>query len=62
MVHRGKGNWEMLYPYAKNRDEMRKNRRVEIVVRDCKEVSTSKNDVLNYKYNFYSLEKPNIIE
>jgi hypothetical protein len=48
----------MLFPKAKNRDEMRKNRRVEIVVRNCEDVQIANNDVINYQYNFYRLEDP----
>jgi len=35
MLARGYGNWEMVFPFARMESQMRKNRRVEIIISDC---------------------------
>ena len=44
MVAKGYANWKMLYPKAKLGFRMAKNRRVEIIVKDCKSIENIKND------------------
>lgn len=55
MIYSGKGNWQMLFPLAKTSEEMRKNRRVEILIRDCNETKKGENDPLDERFDFYSL-------
>lgn len=59
MLYTGKGNWDMLFPLAKTSEQMRKNRRVEILIRDCQITRLAKNDPLNDKFDFYSLPVKN---
>lgn len=35
ILARGYGNWEMIYPFATSENQMRMNRRVEIIISDC---------------------------
>ena len=55
MLYTGKGNWEMMFPLAKTSEQMRKNRRVEILIKDCQFTNKGKNDPLDDKFDFYSL-------
>jgi outer membrane protein OmpA-like peptidoglycan-associated protein len=59
MCYSGKGNWDMLYPQARSAEEMKKNRRVEIVVRDCEFVQSFQNASIDLRFDFYSRPKPN---
>lgn len=53
MQYLGKGNWEMAFPKAIKEPEMRKNRRVEVVIASCEETKHAINDTLSGKYNFW---------
>ena len=46
IVAKGYGNWEMLFPKARNEIHQRRNRRVEIRIVDCERSATEPNDTI----------------
>jgi len=52
LLAKGYGNWFMIYPKTRDEKQMRFNRRVEIVPKDCSVIKNSKNDVLSNNYIF----------
>jgi len=58
MLAKGYGNWQMKFPNTFKANEQMKNRRVEIIVKDCSRIAEVKNDTINNKLD-YSL--PNTV-
>ena len=57
MFFSARGNWEMVFPKATNESEMQINRRVEIEVKECEEVTNADNAVLKDRnYNFFQIK------
>ncbi len=52
MLARGYGNWEMIYPYALDENQMRFNRRVEIIISDCDSTAMIHNDQIPNREEF----------
>ena len=52
LLAKGYGNWFMIYPKTRKEAQMRFNRRVEIVVKDCSTIKNGKNDVLSKDFVF----------
>ena len=53
MYANGYGNWQMLFPKTNNPKEMQKNRRVEIIVKDCEKVRNTENEYIQSDHEFY---------
>jgi outer membrane protein OmpA-like peptidoglycan-associated protein len=57
MIYKGFGNWEMVYPTAREEHLMAQNRRVEIIISDCREVHPMSNDTILPQSFFYEFKE-----
>ncbi len=54
MAYKGHGNWHMVYPKTRYEDEMQKNRRVEITIKNCEEIAIMENDSISPKTSLFT--------
>ncbi len=52
LLAKGYGNWFMIYPKTREEKQMRYNRRVELMVKDCETIQADKNDILSSNFIF----------
>ncbi len=56
LLARGYGNWQMIFPKAKREEQMKYNRRVEIVISDCNSTATIPNDSITNRAHFRDMD------